>query len=184
MITKASECSVRQFMRALFEDDLSGFENFENIWTEYIDLAGVSENMEKDLMVAIHNIDVRRLVVPELVKLQRDCIEALGSPYVNGFWLFKKFGHRLSFEGDILAFDDQLERALTKEKIHFAEQEKMKKELADLRKNGIQMHGNGRKEFIRLLNVVGKTYSGGIDRDKTDVETYALMVKDYLENVE
>lgn len=181
MITKASECSVRQFMRALFEDDLSGFENFENIWEEYVDLSGLSQTMEKELMIGIHNIDVRRVVVPAMVEFQKTYMRQFGKPYIDGFWFFKKYGHRLNYEGNIHSFDDQLERVLTKEKRHFAEQEKMKKELADLRKNGVRIDGNSRKEFIKLLNAVGKSRRNDVDRDKTDVETYALMVKDYYE---
>lgn len=182
MIKKASECSIRQFMHGLYEDDVSEFENIELIWTEYIDLSGISENMEKDLLVSIHNIDVRRMVVPEMVKFQRDCVAALGVPYVAGFWFFKKYGHRLEYDGDNQAFDHKLEMILADEKVFYAEQEILKKDLEALRKDGVKMDDNGRKEFIRLLNAVGRSYSGGIDRDKTDVESYALMVREYIEN--
>lgn len=181
MIKKACECSVRQFMKALFEDDRSEFENFELIWAEYVDLSGLCETREKDLMAAIHNIDIRQKVIPGMSKFEMSYLEEFGKPYLDAFWIFKKFGHRLKWNDDKEDFLRQLEFMRLKELTHESVRDKLEKELADLRKVGIKIDGNGRKEFIKLLNDIGKQRRNDVDRDKTDVETFALMVKDFLE---
>ncbi|MDP4264929.1 MAG: hypothetical protein Q8941_20540 [Bacteroidota bacterium] len=197
MIKKASDCSVRLFMRALFEDDRSQIDNFDAIWTEWVDLSGVSETREKDLLTAIHNIHVRQLVIPEMIQLQLEHLRIFKQPYFedpdnpeNYFKFFRKYGHRLSWndeaakyavEETINDFINQLKRVDTKERQFVPELAGLEKELKELKKEGVKIDGNGRKEFIKLLNDVGKYRRNDIDRDKTDVETFAIMVRDFFD---
>lgn len=169
-------------MRCLFEDDFEGVENFDAIWTEYIDLSGIAQTRDKDLLVAIHNIEVRLLVIPEMISFQLKFMAENKMPYVDGFWFFKKYGHRLTWnEDDPDNFFKQLEFVDIKERKFIAERDDLKKQQSLLKKNGVVVDGNGRKEFIKLLNAIGKYRRNDIDRDKVDVETYALMIKDYFE---
>jgi hypothetical protein len=181
MITKASECSLRVFMKCLFEDDQSDVDNFELIWSEYVDLSGLCENREKEILVSIHNIKVRQSVIPALIKFQLDYIERFKEPYLEAFWIFKKYGHQVIWNSDAEELARQLERVRLKELQYESQLDMIERELQDLKKEGVKIDGNGRKEFIRLLNDVGKYRRNDIDRDRTDVETFAIMVRDYLD---
>lgn len=176
-------------MRCLFEDDHEGVENFDAIWTEYIDISGIAESRDKDLLVAIHNVDVRLFVVPEMIVFQKKFFaewereHGSGMPYIDGFWFFKKHGHRLKWnEDDPGNFFQQLEFVEIKERKFIAERDDLRKQQKLLHTKGVAIDGNGRREFIKLLNAVGKYRRNDIDRDKTDMETYAYMIKDYFES--
>ena len=184
MIKKASDCSIRIFMKCLFEHDVSDVENFDAIWTEYVDISGIGETKEMDLLVAIHNIQVRLIIIPAMIQFQLDYIKKFDEPYKDGFWFFKKYGHKLIWNPNFpLAFLKQLEFVQIKEKKYYAESDKLEKELKDLKTDGVVKDGKERQQFIKLLIAVGKPYMGGIDRDKTDMETYGMMVRDYFDSV-
>jgi len=182
MIAKASECSVRVFMRALFEEDYTDILDFGKIYDEYVDLSGAAETQELELMVLIHNIEVRMFVTNGFVQFQKDYIAQYNEPYWDGFWVVKKYNHELKWNNDKQEFLDQMEMMLSREKRFVPELANYQKELSQLQKEGSKPDSNGRKQFIKLLNAVGKDRRNDVDRDKTDVETFALMVKDYFDS--
>lgn len=181
MITKASECSITKFMAYSFDGKDEDIEGPELIWAEFIDLSGLCENREKDIMVVMHNICVRKFVIPGLIQFQLAHLEKFEKPYIDGFWLFKKYGHRLEWKEDLQEFVMQMDRIRLAELQYDSQLESLEKDLQSLKKDGVKITGNGRTEFIRLLNDVGKYRRNDIDREKTDIETFALMVKDYFD---
>lgn len=181
MITKAAECSINIYMRCMWGNDRTDVENFEKIHDEYMDLSGLAETEQKDVLIAMHNLTVRILVIPAMIKFQCDYFAEYKEPYVDGFGFFKKYGHTLTWElGEAEQFYKQLEKIESKEKKYESQLDILKKQFNDLQKGGkVIAKKNGRQEFIKLINRVGKYKD--IDRDKVDMETFGLMVKDYFE---
>lgn len=183
---QCSEVSVKQFMDAMYNgrfEGIGGQANMDPLYTEYIDLSGLGETHQKTLLINIHNLEVRLTVMPALIDLQKKSFAATNVPYEPAFELFRKYGHRLRWDSDEpMAFIKQLERVDIREKKCIAELDEFMKELADLKENGPKISANGRQDFIKQLNRVGKP--GFIDREKTDMESYALMIADYHEDLD
>lgn len=180
MITKASECSITLYMRCLFGKDRTGMDNFEAIHDEYMDISGLAESEQKELLVAIHNLTVRLLVIPGMIKFQCDYFAEYQEPYFDGLLFFKKYGHTITWDLEHPEqFVLQLERMEIKERKYESQLDILKKQFADAQKGVIVQKKNARHEFIRLINRVAKHRD--IDRDKTDMETFGLMVRDYFE---
>ncbi len=186
MINKCNQCSVKIFMACLFENDKSGLEggDFETIFTEYIDLSGIGETREFDLLTGIHNIQARMTFIETMLEVQKRFFKEFEMPFVNAFDDFRPFGHRLSWDPEKPElFIEQLKRIETIEKKSQAELDAKFKELNSLKKNGMKSTDvNGRVDFVRQLNNLNKA-GYKIDREKTDMEELALMIRDYNEMV-
>jgi hypothetical protein len=164
-------------------EGIGGQSNLDVLYTEYIDLSGLGETHQKTLLINIHNLEVRLTVMPALIDLQKKSFAATNAPYEPAFELFKKYGHRLRWDADEpMAFIKQLERVEIREKKCIAELDSFMKELGTLKKEGPKVNANGRQDFIKQLNRVGKP--GFIDREKTDMESYSLMIADYYEELD
>lgn len=186
MINSASECSVRVFMKCLFDKEYQGLNggDWDKIYTQYMDLSGIGETRQKVLLVLIHNTGIRIMNIPNMIGFQIEYMKVYGEPYFDGFSFFVEYGIRLTWdENDAQGFINQLKRVLITEKRFVAEIDKHNKELSDL-KAGIASPENdsGRKGFIKLLNKVSAWRHIEIDRDKVDMESYSMMVMDYFEN--
>lgn len=180
MITKCSECSVRIFMMCMYDHDYSQLEggDFEKIFTEYIDLSGIGETKELELMVAIHNIQTRITYIDAQVNIQKNFLHNFGMPFVNAFDDFRKYNHRLSWDPENPdQFVTQLQRVVVIEKKFHAELDTKVAELKKLKNDGVQPNSNGRRDFVRRLNNLGKE-GYQIDKDKTNMEEVALMIRD------
>lgn len=187
MITKCSDCSVRVFMKCLFEQDYKDLDggDFEKIFTEYIDLSGIGETKELELMIAIQNIQARITYIDAMVDIQKKFLHEFGMPFVNAFDDFRKYNHRLSWDPENPdQFITQLQRVVVIEKKFQAELDTKVAELKKLKKDGIQPgdKDNGRRDFVRRLNSLGKD-GYQIDKDKTNMEELALMIKDQDESI-
>jgi len=185
MITKCCECSVRIFMKCLFNQDYEalGGGDFEKIHTEYVDLSNIGQTKEFDLMNAIHNLQTRIMTVPILVQVQFGFFKNFEMPFVNAFDEFKKYGHRITWDPERPElFIGQMERVAIKEKKFTAELDTRLKELTDLKKNGVKVDSNSRHSFVKMLNTLGKE-GYQIDKDKTDMEEMSLMIREYDESV-
>jgi len=181
MITKCSECSVKIFIDCLFNGDRSALNggDFDKIFTEYVDLSGVGETREYDLLTSIHNVQCRITFIDTMVKVQKEFFMNFEIPFVNAFDDFRKYGHRLSWNPEKPAdFITQLQRVDVIERKSIAELDAYIKELKSLKKDGVVPDKNGRKDFIRQLNTLNKA-GYKIDREKTDMEELALMIRDH-----
>jgi len=183
MISKAQECSINIYMKCMWGNDRTGVENFDKIHDEYMDLSGLAETEQKELLIAMHNLTVRLMVIPAMIKFQCDYFSEYNQPYIDGFGFFKKYSHILTWDmAEPHKFAEQLEKIESKEKKYESQLDILKKQFKDSQKGGsvaVNNKKNGRHEFIKLINRVGKHKD--IDRDKVDMETFGLMVKDYFE---
>lgn len=180
MITKCSECSIRIFMRCLFNQDYEGVENFESIYTEYIDLSGIGLTQEFNLLLNIHNIQTRLNAVENHVRIHRAYFAAAGVPWEENFKDLAKYGHHLTAQGDFLR---QLDMIAIREKRFVAEMNRDEKTLEVLQKkqHTVNTH-DARKDFVKYKNGLGKA-GYQIDKDKTDMEEYSLMIKENTDEI-
>lgn len=181
--------TIRQFMQAWFNQDTSvmSIEEFDNVYTEYIDVAGLFQSEEFDKVVYIHFLNGRINTVNIFIRLQREFIKEFNIPYIEGFELLKDKGYILKWNNSIDDFENQLLRIEAQEKRYISELENCIKELIDFRKTKGKSEEEPLKKkregFIRTLNTLGKV-GYRIDKDKDTVEDLALMIKQQFEEME
>lgn len=152
-------------MAALFNGDKTDIHDWDNLFISYIDLSGMAQSRQKDLMTAIHNIETRLSCIDSFISVQKQCLNIAGVPLqkyvsqrtiidelgecgpaggllsietkeVSPFDDIKRYGHRLIWNPkDPQGFIMQLDRIESKEKRRVAELNKLHKELSDLSKS-------------------------------------------------
>lgn len=155
-------------------------EAWDSIYVDYIDLSGLADTPEYNLIMNIHNIEGRQRSIPGYVSVQLECIQYFGklSPVITD--KLAKKGHVLP--SDIIKAREVLLRIPIKEKIYehkLKEADSSLKKLRDKRVIGTSDAKRERGKFIRMLNNLGTIYT--IDRNKTTVEELAQMVRETAE---
>ena len=181
-----SDITVRVFMQCLFNKNYEGVgEEWADIYTQYIDKSGLGETRQLELVISIHNLQTRLSFITGWLEFQKNWVIQFGEPFIKGFDDIKQFGHRLIWEaGYPMQFLERLKLIESKEKRNYVEMEIQMRELETLVKTGKYKEKiNERDEFVRMLNVLGKD-GYKIDRDKTDMEELALMVRAHGEDIE
>lgn len=180
-----SDITVRVFMRCLFNKDYEGVDDWERLYTEYIDLSGMGETRQLELVVAIHNLQTRISFISGFIEFQKTWLLQFGEPFEQGFEDVRKFGYKLHWEaGYPTQFVDQLQKMETKEKRNIAQLDAEMKELDEFTKTGKhKQKASDRADFVRMLNTLGKE-GYKIDRDKTDMEELSLMIRQHSEDIE
>lgn len=178
-----SECSVRQFMDCLFNgkyEVVNGRDNWSLIYTDYVDMSGAADNKECTLKRAILNIDLRLSFIDSMIILNVKSLNAFGLPWPGSINDVQQYGHRIQWNGDAENFISQLKRIELREIKRISQRNGFIKELEQLAKEGMKAENikeDDRKNFIKLLNGIGKHQGYGIDKDKTMMDEFALMVK-------
>lgn len=193
LIDNASECTVGQFIKCLFDKKyevlvISGkftieqcSEAFKVIYAEFLDLSKLIETEEFALMQSIFYLSgrVRRLEI--LISLQRESIEQTGQPFYPGLIPLKRFGYNIIWDNnnpDAKTFLDRIYQIETLEKSHkilLSEKQNDLNKLNSLRSSEDISATDKRKRFIRTKNNLQKE-GYRIDNDKTTVEELALMI--------
>lgn len=175
------QISVRVFMRCLFNKDYTDVPNWEDVYTSYIDYSGIGETKQYHLMRAIHNINVRLSDITAFLELQKGFYLQVGFPFEHAFQDMNKYGYRLNWNANNPQdFINQLQKIETKEKRNIAELDKFNKELIGLQKNGGKEDEYSRTDFVKMINGLRKA-GYKIDKDKTDMEEFSLMIKETSE---
>jgi len=186
MNLKCCDIVLRAFMGAMFNQEyegVGGTENWEAVYTEYIDLSGIGETQQYNLLVNIHNIQKRIVAVQGYIDIEKEWFKMYNEPFEPALIDLRKYGHRLTWDiANPKQFIQQLEMCEIKEKTQIAELDSYIKELEDLKKDGPKVTTDGRKEFVKQMNRLGK-HGYKIDKDKTDMEEYSLMIKEYDEEL-
>jgi hypothetical protein len=201
LIESISELTLKQFEQCLFKDNYSVLiiegEASENelksawisLYTEYIDLSGLAATTELDLMRTIFYLDSRVRMIALLLHIQRESLDKIGVPCIGAFDKMRVYGHSLVWDKanpNLEWFNKQLLAIENNEKKYQIQCDGKIKELLELKKK--QSKGQvtvlqKRKEFIRTINALTK-HGYKIDRDKTSVEEFALMLCDYNDIIE
>ena len=174
-------------MLAMFNqqyDGVGGLDNWDAVYTEYIDLSGIGETQEFTLLSNIHNIQHRITQVQGYLDIQKKFFATFGEPFAPALKDLRKFGHRLTWDiGNPKQFIQQLEMCEVKEKTQVAQLDGFMKELADLKKDGPKVTIDGKKDFVKQMNRLGKA-GYRFEKDKTDMYEYSLMIKEYDEELQ
>jgi uncharacterized protein YihD (DUF1040 family) len=197
-ISNASECSLRKFMQAWFEEKYSVLiiegeveeeilkTAFEKIHLQYVDLSGLGQTHELQMRISIHYLTTRITVIKTMLFLHREFIKNFDVPFLPGLIDFKKYGHSVYWDNDKEAFLIKLNQIEIKESKFQAQLDAKMKELIDYHnkiKNKQHAPVQSRKEFIRNMNTLNRSgYS--IDKDQTMVDEYSLMLNDLGEERE
>ena len=180
--------TILQFEKAMFKQDYSEMtkEDFDIVYSEYIDTAGLYESEEFDKMCYINFLHNRNNSLKIGVDLQIKFVNEFGVAYSPAFDFFREKGHILVWRNkeDFLA---QLKRVELKEAKYISKLETSIKELMDARekrekekdKNQIKKI-NPRENWIRTINSLGKI-GYKIDKRSTTVEDFAYMIKQQSE---
>ena len=187
--------SIKQFMSALFKADRSVMneDEFNIVYTEYIDTAGLFESEEFEKVSYIYYINNRINSIKIAIRLQKEFLNNFDLPYIEGLSFFKKFGHTLYWTNPKDTRDHEtrrsdffkaLDKIEAREKKYITILETSIKDLTTyrLKKNKKETTvQQSRAAFIRTLNTLGKI-GYKIDTEKTSVEEYAYMIKQQTED--
>jgi hypothetical protein len=179
-----SDITVRVFMRCLFNKDFSGVDNWEELYTEYIDLSGLGEQGNLPLLVAIHNLNVRLKFITGFLEFQTKVFEVARVPHLAYLDDVNKYGHKIIWDPEQPEeFLPQLIRIEQKEKRNYVELKNLEKERDEMKEAEKPETTSARNSFVIMLNVLGKE-GYKIDKDKTDMVELALMIKQHGEDVQ
>jgi hypothetical protein len=176
-----ADVSVRIFMRCLFNNDTTGVPNWDEIYTSYIDVSGLSQEGHLGVLVGIHNTECRLQFITSWLETQYKIFNLTGQIYTPALDDIKPYGHRIT--ADPQTFISQLQKIEAKEKKHISQLRRLQKELSAL--ENIKQHNtvDARNSFVIMLSVLRKSY-GPIDRDTTNMEDLAIMIKEHNREVQ
>lgn len=171
-----ADITVRRFKECL-KGNTEGIDNWEQLFTQYVDLSGIGETEEYTLMVAIHNLGVRVAGVNAFIQLQINWYNNFDEPFELAFEDMKKYHIKISYDPSQPGrFLQRLKQIEADEKRNIAEMDSLIKDLEELRKNGVKPGKSSSETFIRTLNALNKE-GYRIDNDKTDMEELSLMIR-------
>lgn len=173
----ATICTVNQFIQGWFEG--VEIENFEDIYSDYIDISGLAETQEYSLLTTIHNLQARLIAIPHYVAVQDETVKIFGKYHPIATERLSRYGYKMPL--DVKLAPKMLSNVLSKEKRFRYDLQAAEDKLKALKKpeSETQDLKKQRRAFIKMLNSLGTKYR--IDRDKTTVEELALMVKESME---
>lgn len=179
--------NIQQFMDAWFKEDRSimSQEVFDEVFTEYIDIAKLYEDDDFEKVAYIYYLNGRINTVSLFLRLQRMYITNFQVPFFPGFEVVKTHGYYVKWNNNVRQFTDILNNIELKEKKFVSQLEKEIKELSDLREKKGQNNDvkQSRTSFVRTLNSLGKC-GFKIDKQQTTVEELAYMIKQQTEENE
>lgn len=177
------EITVRVFMRCLFNKDYTGVDNWDELYTKYIDLSGLGEQGQLGLHVAIHNLKIRLFRITHFLELHSKVFDLVGMPHLEHMDDMKEYGIRLSWNpGEPEMFLPQLIKIEQREKRNYVELKELEKEVEEMKEAENPKTVSARNSFVIMLNVLGKE-GFKIDKDKTDMEELSLMVKQHSDDI-
>ena len=180
------DITVRTFMKCLFSKDytdVGDFNDFDILYTKYIDLSGLGEQGNLPLCVAIHNLNVRLKFISGYLEFQTKVFNLIKMPHIPHLDDINKYGHKINWNPDEPEmFLPQLIRIEQKEKRNYVELKSLEKELEEIKEAEKPETVSARNSFVIMLNALSKD-GYRIDKDNTDMEELSLMIKQHNEDV-
>jgi hypothetical protein len=185
-----SSITIARFMRALFHGEKDDLPNWDELYTQYIDMSGMGKSRQYSLMVQVHNLTTRLRTIAAFISLQDGYMAEFGEPMqsynspsgpVNVFDDVRKYGHRLTWPAT--DWHEQLKRMDLKERRNVAELDKADAELKEIEATGrVKESSSTRADFIRMLTMLNKDgYT--INKEADDMETLCIMIDTHNEDV-
>jgi hypothetical protein len=198
-VKDASDCTIKQFMRAAFESKfkvliISGEptekqlkDAFEYIYAQYVDLSGLYLSQEFEIVAYISSLDHRIQTMKRFVELQKTFIGHFDMPFLPGLKIAERYGHKLYWDpNNPDVFMSKLNAIAGKEAKYSIRVTEKVNELIALRKKKVTKEHSileNRKDFITMLNRL-QQQKFVINKSETTVEELALMIKDHRDQVE
>jgi len=193
IVETASECTIKQFIRATFEGkhnvliiegnptDEQLKNAFEYIYAQYVDMSGLYQSQEFEIVAYIDFLDKRIWTMKRFVELQKTFISHFDMPYLPGLKIAEKYGHKLYWDPNYPdSFITKLNSIAVKEAKYTIKVAEKVTELVALRKKKVTKEHSileSRKDFITMLNRL-QQQRFVINKSETTVEELALMIKD------
>jgi len=172
-----AEINIRTFMRCLFNKDFTGVDNWEELYTMYIDQSGICNNGQLEIEVAIHNLEARLHHISGWLELQWKILKITGQPYEPLFADVHRYGHKPTVDD----FENQLIRIEAKEKKNISQINRLRKDRESIKQVAQPDTVNARNSFLTMLNVLSKNQGYRIDKETTDMEELCVMIRDHNE---
>lgn len=198
LINSCADITINTLMKCMFSSDLSVLiiegmateeelnEAWDIIYNEYIDIAGISQSEEFELLKSIFYLQTRLRRIELLIHIQRESIKHIGIPCIAAFSQIKFYGHKLIYDKenpDIKSFEKQLSSIELKEQRNEIELDIKLKELINNRKSDSSRFEMKKQDMIKTIIMLQKN-GYFIDEDKTSAEKLALMIKSHTESLE
>jgi hypothetical protein len=180
--------TIRQFINGYFGGDESDKgipkDKLDEVFTEYVNAAGLYETEEFGKVSYIHYISGRINSIKISIRLQREFVEEFGICYHPELKVFEKFGHKI-YWNDKENFLTQLSKIESRELkwISILENEfsQLKKMRESKNKGNVETKTKlTRESFIRTINSLGKV-GFKIDNNSTTMEEISIMIKQQTE---
>lgn len=179
-----ADITVHQFMRCLFHGEREGIDNWEELFTLYVDISGMGETRQLGILTTLHKLKTRLSFIDGFIDYQKRFFEITKEPAQDKIPDLHKYGHRLVWKQDADNWEQQLNRVLTREKTNVVEMNILQKEFDELNTTGVVKEDDrARNDFIRLMNAVSKENGYRVDKMNTTMEEYGLMIKDYNDHI-
>lgn len=182
MVYALKDVTVSRFMSCLFDNEYGDMENWESLYTKYIDLSGLGEEGQLGILVAIHNLKCRLALIDTYVEVHRKVIGMIKMPLVPRVGELSKYGYHPTWTGDVDNFLQQLTLIESKEKRNHAEIKKLEKELRQMQEAKNPQTVSARNSFVTMIVVLEKD-GYKIDEEKTNMEKFSLIVRDHSDKV-
>lgn len=173
--------SIKQYLDARFKKDYSVIskEDLKLISDEYVDTARLYNQEYLEKISYIYFINSRLNSIEFAIEIQTKFLNDFGKPFEEGFNIFKKYSHKLIWNGSKDDFLNQLKKVSKKESRNRTILVSKVKELEELKKKDLKIEeeseDDARKSFIRTLNSLGKI-GYRIDKNETTLEELSLMI--------
>jgi len=178
---------IEAFILAWFNKDYKYLskDDFEKVYAEYIDVAGLYQTKEFELVTYINYLKNRIYVLKTIVYSQEMHFETFKTPYIPGLEFIKEqFGFTYEWTGNdktFIFFLRKIENQARTKSTELKRKEFEFKTLSDAKMEGDVSKVQSRHEFIRMLNSLNKQ-GYKIERDKTTIEELALIIKQVQED--
>lgn len=198
IISQASECTIKQFIKCAFEAKYRGLlvegeasdeelqQAFESIYAQHVDLSGLYQTREFEMSAYINSLDNRIHTIDRFIELQLLFIVEFDIPFIAEFGIIKKYGYNLYWNPefpDIPGFKRKLDQIKNKETKYKSTLKNKINELVELRRKQVKKEHTlleSRKGFLTTVNRLQQA-KFVIDKNTTTVEELDLMILDHKE---
>lgn len=189
--------TLKEFEYAWFQNDRSVIktdEEFNQVYTEYIDTAGLFSGEEFEKTSYVYFLTGRINFIKTSIETQIKFINEFGIPYHSNIKEINSKGYSLLWKNDPEDFLDQLDKVIISENVYISELQSQSEELDIIRskrdkENEVISNDKSsiikksRESFIVAKNTLGKI-GFRINDNSTTVESFALMIKQQKEENE
>jgi hypothetical protein len=179
---KCEKVTIETFIDAWFSQDYENIskEDFDLVYAEYIDLAGLYKSKEFELTTYINYLKNRIKTLQLVISSQEMYFEVFKKPYIPGLEFVKeKFGFSFTWTENEKQFFSFLRKLSANQRVKETELKHKQFEFNKIKEEklaGDVSNVQSRHEFIKMLNSLSKN-GYKVDRKNTYVEELALMIK-------